>query len=628
MDHLKNFAFLCLLLFIVQSCEKDESIDTNENFISNVDLELFSQNFGATTQGDFLGVITNKNSLPLEGVSITIGTSNTTTDTNGVFVITNASINTRFAYIKAEKEGFISASRSVVPSTGTNKIKIMMLPINNVSNISSGTPETVSLSNGSSLELKGDYIDQNGNNYSGSVSVSMHYLNPEDDDIALQMPGMLYGANSENDERLLRTFGMLAIELRGENDEDLNIAQGSNAQISVPIPQSLLNDAPASIPLWSFNETYGVWVEEGIANLENGNYVGTVSHFSFWNYDIAVETVNFCSTFVDDNGNPLSNLHILITSPTIGSSGGITNENGEVCGLVPANDALVISAGIQDTCGFNSFYETDIGPFNADTNLDFTISDTSLPEIITETVTGIFVNCNQEFVTDGYVKLSYGDVEVIDIVTDGTFEITFYRCDESTNFTLTGIDFTDSQSTDTINYNFSTPTTDIGPLASCVNYAFNFLNFQVGDYPPVQQIEAPFPISLNTDSNFRCNDGEILKTGYSIQSFDSNFIFLDFNNFNGVGIYSGDNGVGDFDSSESFTNMTINGMIQLGDGLSQPRLRNFVGTAEVLTFGEVGEIVEISFSGTIDVFQANGVNLILIEEDVPTTGFMHLIRDM
>ena len=392
-----------------------------------------------------------------------------------------------------------------------------------------------------------------------------------------------------------------------------------------------MSSAPATIPLWSFDEDYGVWVEEGEAVLENGNYVGTVRHFSFWNYDVPVDLVNYCATFIDGEGNPLSNLSVIITSPTIGSSGGSTNENGEVCGLIPAEESLELAAGIQDTCGLNTLFETSIGPFSTDSSDEFVISDTTLSEVVIETVTGFFVNCDQESITDGYVKLSYGDVEVIDFVNDGDFEITFYRCNESTDFTLTGFDYTSFQSTDTITYNFSTPLTDMGRLASCNDFAYNYLYFQVGDYPPSDLIELPgTPFS---DNSFVCRYQEtILRTGISLLTFSPYNIDLDFNNFNGIGIYSGDNGVGDFSGPETFANIKIDGMIQLGNGIPGSRARNFVGTAEVLSFGEVGEIVEISFTGTIDVFQFQNINganeLVLIEEDASVNGFMHLIRDL
>ena len=98
--------------------------------------------------------------------------------------------------------------------------------------------------------------------------------------------------------------------------------------------------APNEIPLWYFDEDNGYWIEEGSATLQGTKYVGTVSHFSFWNYDIPTEYVNICLNIFDTNSNPLNNIRINIESELNGTGTGITNEDGEVCGIVPANQIL------------------------------------------------------------------------------------------------------------------------------------------------------------------------------------------------------------------------------------------------------------------------------------------------
>ena len=167
----------------------------------------------------------------------------------------------------AEKAGFIHASRAVVPSSGTNKVRIMMLPETIAGSTASGTQETIALANGASVALEGDYIKADGTNYTGNVNVIMHHLDPVDENMQDQMPGMLYAANAQNEEVMLQTFGMLAVELRGSGGEDLNIAEGSSAEIRMPLDASLLNDAPATIPLWYFDEVNGYWIEDGQATL-------------------------------------------------------------------------------------------------------------------------------------------------------------------------------------------------------------------------------------------------------------------------------------------------------------------------------------------------------------------------
>ena len=84
------------------------------------------------------------------------------------------------------------------------------------------------------------------------MQVILHHLDPTDETVNQQMPGMLYAQDLENRERALQTLGMLAVELRGDNGEDLNLAENTTAEITIPLDPTLVPDAPATIPLWYF----------------------------------------------------------------------------------------------------------------------------------------------------------------------------------------------------------------------------------------------------------------------------------------------------------------------------------------------------------------------------------------
>jgi hypothetical protein len=50
-----------------------------------------------------------------------------------------------------------------------------------------------------------------------------------------------------------------------------------------------------------------VFLKEGSATKTGSNYVGKVSHFSFWNCDAPFPVVEFEASFVDQAGAPLQN---------------------------------------------------------------------------------------------------------------------------------------------------------------------------------------------------------------------------------------------------------------------------------------------------------------------------------
>ena len=579
---------LVLLILCLFSCNNDDNLNNQQNQDPDPDPIAFAQNFGSNISRTFLGTVVDTNNNPIENVMISIGSSTAMTDTNGVFIINNATVNQRFGYVKAEKTGFIHASRAVVPSEGTNKVRITMLADTIVGTTSSGTQETISLQNGASVALKGDYIKPNGSSYSGSVNVILHHLDPADDAMQDQMPGMLYAANAQNEARMLQTFGMLAVELRGDNGEDLNLAEGSTAEITVPLDASLMANAPATIPLWYFDEVNGYWVEDGVATLTGNAYVGTVSHFSFWNCDIPAEYVDFCVTVNDSAGNPLSNIGVNLTSTNYGTGYGYTNENGETCGLIPSGETLEIKVYSYDVCGNSPIYLDTIGPFNEGSSISITIPEN--PDIIPETVIGVFNDCDGNPVTDGYVNLRYDNQFFTEIVTNGNFEINLMRCEAYDTFRIKAYDYVNIQETDSLNYTFTTPLTNLGSIQSC-NTIEEFITYQVDDHPAISY-------NFNVQGGV---DGNYLYISYSTAN-QQNYFYLNINDFNGADTYTG--GYLDF-FDENFDSTTLESQ--------------FAGTTNVTYFGEVDDYIDVNFTGVITDWNST--------DEIPISGTIHVLRD-
>ncbi|NRB60826.1 MAG: hypothetical protein HRU50_12920 [Winogradskyella sp.] len=460
--------FLFILLITITSCQRD-FIDSGDASQTEIIPDTFSHYFGNEISRDFIGNVVDTNSNPIVGVIITIGDQTTTTDTNGVFIINDATINERFGYVKAEKAGYIHASRSVVPSNGTNKVTIMMLEETVAGSVNSGSSSTITTADGSSVSFDGNFIKEDGTAYSGSVDVIVHHLDPTDDDMELQMPGMLYAQNEDGEERMLQTLGMLDVELRGSGGEDLNLAEGSTSEIRMPVDPSLLNIAPATIPLWYFDEAKGYWIEEGEATLQGNMYVGTVSHFSFWNCDIPARAINLCVTVTTEDGIPFANAEVTITSITYGTRSGLTNNLGEVCGLVPSEESLELNVYDPNVCDANSLLTQSIGPYTTDSAITVIVPDNTY--LVQETITGVLNTCDGDAVTNGYVELTYEGQTLLINVTNGSFEFQLMRCSTNDNnaFTLTATDFTNLQTTESLEYNLTSPTTNIGEINTCLD---------------------------------------------------------------------------------------------------------------------------------------------------------------
>ena len=139
----KSFAILLMCALVITSCNNDDNLNNQQDPAPT----SFAENFGNAISRKFLGTVVDTNDNPIESVTIRIGNATAMTDSNGVFIIEDAPIKERFGYVIAEKAGYIHASRAVVPSSGTNKVRIMMLPETIAGSTSSGTQETIALAN-------------------------------------------------------------------------------------------------------------------------------------------------------------------------------------------------------------------------------------------------------------------------------------------------------------------------------------------------------------------------------------------------------------------------------------------------------------------------------------------------
>jgi len=139
------------LTLLLTSCKKEENDNQESEQIA------FSENWGARVQRDFKGKVTDDNDNPLDGAQVKIGNDMTTTDANGFFMIRGAEVYEKFAYITVEKQGYLKASRSMIPTTGMNDadIKAMMEELVNI--IPSGSNESSSLPDGTTVKFDGSF---------------------------------------------------------------------------------------------------------------------------------------------------------------------------------------------------------------------------------------------------------------------------------------------------------------------------------------------------------------------------------------------------------------------------------------------------------------------------------------
>lgn len=554
--------------------------------------ENFVQHFGNPTNKNFTGQIVDVAQNGLSGVTVKIGSSITQTDANGIFVLKNVSVYEKFAYITTTKTGYLNGSRTVVPTPGTNHIKIMLLPGSVTSTVNTGATSNVSLSNGTKITFDGSFKTETGGAYSGIVNVMVNHLDPADANIGDKMPGMLFAQASNGDPKLLETFGMVNVELRGSAGEKLQLS--TTAQVEFPITATQQTIAPATIPLWHFDENLGYWKEEGVATKSGNKYIGSVKHFSWWNVDIALQGVLLKFKITDAAGNPLPNIRTTLSD----SYPANTNSNGEVSGLVPRNTALVLKTYATNSCA-TLLSTQSIGPFTNDSTLPDVVVTPATSATQVRTINGTLKKCDNTNVTNGYVALNYDFKTYVAMVTNGSFSLNIITCASTNSFTVRGEDLDSHQNSGTTSASLNTPIVNVGNLNACITTPESI----------VYTIDGAAPIQIT--SNIAAS---VAGNALNISGGTLNPLFI----------------IGNAVVPGSYT--TQSGFQISGTGLSPggisgaPTYSNFAITYSLLSVGATGQFIDILFNGTYNEQVMTGMGQ-GFNATRTISGTAHVLRD-
>ena len=133
----------------------------------------------------------------------------------------------------------------------------------------------------------GALVDANQKLALGPVRAQWATLNPT----RRSLPGDYRATDNTSQPVELLSYGAVFAQFRDAAGKPLNLKSGTSAQIFVPIPPDQLASANATIPMWSYDEKRGIWVEEGSATQQltpqGPMYVGKTAHFSTINMDVA-----------------------------------------------------------------------------------------------------------------------------------------------------------------------------------------------------------------------------------------------------------------------------------------------------------------------------------------------------
>lgn len=418
------------------------------------------------------GFVTNENDQPLTLATVQVGTSTIVTDKYGYFEVPNVDVIKNAAVITITKTGYFKGIKTYIAEEGKAAFfRIKLIRKTNAGTFSVTSGGTVTLANRFRVTLPPNAVVNASTNlaYTGIVNVLAHWLNPLAADLAATMPGDLRGINSNGNLQLLTTYGMAAIELTGSGGELLQIATGKKATLSLPIPSSFSSSAPATIPLWYFDEAKGLWKEEGAATKSGNNYVGEVSHFSFWNVDVPCNFVELSATLITDRNNqPLQNASVKISD--VGNPAnfryGYTNSSGYINGPVPANSQLLFEVFRNASCT-TLLYSRNITTTTVNISLGAIIIPFSNNNLAA--ISGTAVNCSNTAVTNGYVMVLNGNSYArLNLSNTGTYSGVISLCtNTATPVTIIAEDVLTNMTSGPVMFNLVPGNNSVPPIQVC-----------------------------------------------------------------------------------------------------------------------------------------------------------------
>lgn len=205
---------------------------------------------------------------------------------------------TQVMVVNASKAGFIEQAYRYEFSSAEAEIELVVTLQEQADEVVFNSNEAVVI-NADSLNAsisipEAAFVDVNGNAVSGDVTLIMTPIDIRRTGSAFLGGGSALSAQGE--EVSLIPLGMIDFVFT-QNGQPVQLAAGKQAEIRMAVVDNVGADgrifsAGDSIPMWWFDTSSGLWIEEGMgyvvesASSSTGlDLVATVSHFTTWNWD-------------------------------------------------------------------------------------------------------------------------------------------------------------------------------------------------------------------------------------------------------------------------------------------------------------------------------------------------------
>ncbi len=300
MDIRNKLTWLLSLLFLVSmiaGCSSSNS-DSDNTAASNVSVT---------------GMVRTPDQLVLEGVEI-YNDDGVLATSNSAGIVSFSIAANKADSVRLRKPGY--AAQTVMLETNNDQADFIATLGKRSAAITLSADAAIDITgiSGARVSLPaGALVDANGNPVTGTVQLSITPVDVSDDNELGVFPGAFSGTDINGDAApIIMSYGTVEYYF-SQNGNELNLAGGQSATIEIPV---FITNHPDGIPvqigddgaLWYLDEATGEWLQENvgtiIASVDSPTGMAlqaTVTHFSWWNHDIAPQ---ICFLSVTPSGLP------------------------------------------------------------------------------------------------------------------------------------------------------------------------------------------------------------------------------------------------------------------------------------------------------------------------------------
>ena len=303
---------------------------------------------------------------PLGDVTVSSGGVSTLTDANGFYRLADVPIpSTGRVVLTYKKNGYATYQRNLYAEDGGNYSVSVLLTLYDINELSVDQTQAQSINADDSNGVTKVILDMDANSIqgaaAGNVKVSVAIGDPSTDAGRAAFPGDYMAAPSSDSEpdTPLDSVAFSEISIQDANGDDVT-SFDPPATITMRLPDEFQAGgakagtyaAGDTVPWWSYNETNGTWIREDadpttdeiddsvIIDINGILYSrGKVTHLSWWNTDMPIDTQACICVYVTDacdgTGNPVAGIEVKASGVSYnGVTTAMTDENGKACVIV------------------------------------------------------------------------------------------------------------------------------------------------------------------------------------------------------------------------------------------------------------------------------------------------------